>query len=127
MKMRDAQGFAYDLHLFALTPWAISRPLAFYLPGFEIVTAIALFTSRLLLGALFAALGMSAVFSMAIASVWARGLDLSCGCFGHAQGSTDYPLHFAGTLAMCVASAWVLHWERQSALRLRPVLARPAH
>jgi len=108
MKLRDVQGFAYDLHLFGLTPWSLSRPLAFYLPGFEILTAIALFVPGLRLGALFASLGMSVAFSAAIASAWARGLDLSCGCFGHAQGATDYPLHLAGTVTMCGVALWLL-------------------
>lgn len=111
MKLRDVQGFAYDLHLFALTPWALSKALAFYLPGFEILTAIALFIPRLRLGGLFAALGMSAAFSAAIASAWVRGLDLSCGCFGHAQDSADLPLHLAGTLALLAAAVWMLFRE----------------
>lgn len=108
LKLRDAQGFAYDLHLFALTPWALSRPLAFYLPGFEILSALALFIPRLRLGGLLAILGMSAAFSAAIASAWARGLDLSCGCFGHGESAANYPLHLAGTLALAAGAAWLL-------------------
>ena len=115
MKFRDVQGFAYDLHLFALTPWAVSKALAFYLPGFEMVTAVALWIPQLRLGALFAALGMSAAFSTAIASAWARGLDLSCGCFGHAQGSTNYPLHLAGTLTLSAVAVGMLFRERCAA------------
>ena len=114
MKLRDVQSFAYDLHLFALTPWAVSKALAFYLPGLEMVTAVALWIPQLRLGALFAVLGMSAAFSSAIASAWARGLDLSCGCFGHAQGSTNYPLHLTGTLAMFTAAAWMIRRERSA-------------
>lgn len=114
MKLRDVQGFAYDLHLFALTPWALSKPLAFYLPGFEMLAAMALFIPRLRLGAVFAMLGMSAAFTAAIASAWARGLDLSCGCFGHAQGSTNYPLHLAGTLALFAAAVWLVFQERSA-------------
>lgn len=112
MKLRDGQGFAYDLHLFALTPWALSRPLAFYLPGLEVLTALALFLPRLRLGGLFAALGMSAAFSTAIASAWARGLDLSCGCFGHAQGATNYPLHLAGALGLFGTAVWLFFQAR---------------
>ena len=117
MKLRDVHGFAYDLHLFGLTPWALSKPLAFYLPGLEMVTAIALFIPRLRLGALFAVLGMGAAFSAAIASAWARGLDLSCGCFGHAQDSTNYPLHLAGTLALFATALWLLFPDRQNHAR----------
>ena len=112
MKLRDVQGFAYDLHLFGLTPWALSKLLAFYLPGLEVLTAIALFIPRLRLGGLFAALGMTAAFSVAIASAWARGLDLSCGCFGHALGSTNYQLHLVGTLTLFTAAMWLLFRER---------------
>lgn len=116
MKMLDPQGFAYDLHLFGLTPWLLSKPLAFFLPGFEIVTAIALFTPWLRLGAVFAILAMSAAFSVAIASAWARGLDLSCGCFGHGQGSSNYPLHLAGTVALFAGAVWLLFRERSASI-----------
>ncbi len=117
MKLPDVPGFAYDIHQFALTPWTLSKPFAYYLPGFEILTAIALFVPGLRLGALFAILGMSTLFSAAIASAWFRGLDLSCGCFGHGQGSTNYPLHLAGTVALFVATGWLLFREHSTWLR----------
>ena len=120
MKLGDTQGFAYDVHLFDLTPWPLSKILAFYLPGLEIITAVAIFIPRLRLGALLAVFGMSAAFSGAIASVWIRGLDISCGCFGHSQTSSNYPLHLAGTLLMTAMIAWLLLGEfRAQRMNLR--------
>jgi uncharacterized membrane protein YphA (DoxX/SURF4 family) len=112
MKFGDAQGFAYDLHLFDVTPWPLSKILAFYLPGFEIIAGITLLIPRLRLGALFAVLCMSAAFSAAISSIWIRGLDISCGCFGQGQSVSNYPLHLAATLAMSSVAAWLIYIER---------------
>jgi putative oxidoreductase len=108
MKLGDTKGFAYDLHLFDLTPWPLSKALAFYLPSLEIIAAVALFVPRLRLGALFAVFGMSAVFSGAIASVWIRGLDISCGCFGQSHISSNYPLHLLGTILMIAATGCLI-------------------
>ena len=111
MKLRDIKGFAYDLHLFGLTPWTLSKSLAFFLPGFEIVAGVALFIPALRLGGVFAVMAMSAAFSFAISSAWARGLDISCGCFGHSQSPSNYPLHLTATLVMLAASCWLISRE----------------
>jgi uncharacterized membrane protein YphA (DoxX/SURF4 family) len=65
--------------------------LAVYLPWLEVVAAIALFVRRLALGAAIAGAGMTAVFLVAVGSAWARGLDISCGCFGKDEVSIHYP------------------------------------
>jgi uncharacterized membrane protein YphA (DoxX/SURF4 family) len=65
--------------------------LAVYLPWLEVTAAITLFVKRLALGAAAAVTGMTMVFMVAIGSAWARGLDISCGCFGKDEVSTNYP------------------------------------
>lgn len=65
--------------------------LAVYLPWLEVTAAVTLFVKRLALGATAAVTGMTMVFMVAIGSAWARGLDISCGCFGKDEVSTNYP------------------------------------
>jgi hypothetical protein len=67
---------------FQLTPWWLSVVLGYFLPWFEVVTAITLFCRPLYLGALLAVSGLGMVFAVAVGSAWWRGLDISCGCFG---------------------------------------------
>ena len=82
LKIADAQHFALDVHHFRLTPWTASVLIAVYLPWLEVLAGFALIFRRLPLGATLALSAMSAVFLVALTSAWARGLDISCGCFG---------------------------------------------
>ena len=82
LKIVDAQGFALAVHHFRLTPWAVSVAVAIYLPWLEVLAGSALIFRRLPLGAALALLAMTSVFLAALVSAWARGLDISCGCFG---------------------------------------------
>jgi putative oxidoreductase len=74
--------FSIEVDRFQLTPWWLSVVLGYFLPWFEVVTAITLFCRPLYLGALLAVSGLGMVFAVAVGSAWWRGLDISCGCFG---------------------------------------------
>ena len=82
LKIWDPQQFAIDVHHFQLTSWTVSVLIAVYLPWLEVLAGLALILRRLSLGAALAIIGMTVVFMVAITSAWARGLDISCGCFG---------------------------------------------
>lgn len=85
--------------------------LAVYLPWLEVTAALTLFVKRLALGAATAITGMTLVFLGAILSAWARGLDISCGCFGKEAVATNYPsLVIRDVLLLAAALALVL-WE----------------
>ena len=81
-KAFQPENFAVEVDRFQLTPWLLSVVLGYFLPWFEIVTAIALFFRPLYLGALLAVSGLGMLFAVAVGSAWWRGLDISCGCFG---------------------------------------------
>jgi hypothetical protein len=55
---------------------------------------------------------LAGAFFMAIMTAWFRGLDVSCGCFGHSESATSFPLHLAGNALMIVAASWLLTRER---------------
>jgi hypothetical protein len=53
---------------------------------------------------------LSFIFSAVLASAWARGLTIDCGCFGAASG-TSVPWAFGRALALFVGSLVVARLE----------------
>jgi uncharacterized membrane protein YphA (DoxX/SURF4 family) len=119
LKMWDFTGghpatpdFTVAIQRFEIIPWPDATvALALYLPWLEVIAALALFWKRLALGASVALAGLAAVFLVALGSAAARGLDISCSCFGKGEGPVDYPtaiLRDVVLLAACGALVW---WE----------------
>ncbi len=117
IKVFDPQQFALDVQHYELTAWSAAVVVAVYLPWLEILAGGALITRRLPLGATLALLGMSTVFLAAIASAWARGLDISCGCFGREAGAikTNFPLLIGRDVALLAAILVLLANEWRAA------------
>jgi uncharacterized membrane protein YphA (DoxX/SURF4 family) len=84
-KILDPLGFAEDISHYALVPDFLVNALAVVLPWIEAVVALALLTGFAAEGALFTATLLLFVFLLALGQAWVRGLDIDCGCFGHAQ------------------------------------------
>ena len=81
-----------------LVPWPVLvTVLAVYLPWVEIAAGLAVLCRRLYLGGLVAIAGLMIVFTAALGRAWARGLDISCGCFGN--GEAMIREHFPSLLA----------------------------
>jgi putative oxidoreductase len=102
VKVRDPETFFWDVHHFDLTPWDLSMIIAMFLPWLEIAAGLALITRKLYLGAIAWSAAMSTIFLGAITTAWARGLDITCGCFGRVgpENATNYPQHLALNGAM---------------------------
>jgi putative oxidoreductase len=82
---------------------------AVYLPWLELVIGGALLLGRATAGAAALCAGLMIVFIAALASAWSRGLDISCGCFGHENATADFPLLLArdsGLLLCAIAIVW---------------------
>ena len=110
LKIADAQQFALAVHHFRLTPWTASVLIAVYLPWLEVLSGLALIVRRLPLGAALALTAMTAVFLIALTSASARGLDISCGCFGREEHKiqTHFPQLFLRDAALLAASVALL-------------------
>src|SRR5690606_12763914 len=67
------------------------------------------------------------VFVIGIASVWARGIEIDCGCFGGGgakEGAMeDYPKEIARDVALLLASGWLV-WRPRTRLALDNLLFR---
>jgi len=63
-----------------------------------------------------AAVLLLVVFVGAVASAWARGLQIDCGCFGDggevAAGRTAYPAEILRDLALLLAALALARWPR---------------
>jgi uncharacterized membrane protein YphA (DoxX/SURF4 family) len=92
--------FANGIDNFKLVPWPVSVALAFYLPWLEIFCALGLVFRFLYRGALTLLITLMVVFTLAIIAAKFRGLDITCGCFGHASQHWSFPSHLVTNLAI---------------------------
>ena len=67
---------------YQILPQYCAYALAYMLPMLEMSVGLALLSRKFLYPSLVIVSGMLLIFIAAIASVWLRGLDISCGCFG---------------------------------------------
>src|SRR5262245_29299997 len=100
VKAIDPAQFASDIDNFKILPWPVSVALAFYLPWLEILCALGLVFRVLYRGALLILAASIVIFTLAIAAAKVRGLDITCGCFGHASQHWSFPSHLATNLAI---------------------------
>lgn len=122
--------FALDIQHYDLVSWVVpiagskfSIPIlvAIYLPWVEVMAGAALLLPRWRSGALLLCGLMTIAFLGALASAWARGLDISCGCFGKDGGTHDIPLRIAQDV-MLLAVILFLAWRARRTPIADPVL-----
>jgi len=100
LKAWDPVRFAGDIENYHILPWAVNVRLAFYLPWLEILCGLALIFRRLYSGAVALVLALMLVFIGATIAAKVRGLDISCGCFGHASDHLSFAWHMVLDLAI---------------------------
>ncbi len=103
LKALDPVQFANDIDNYKILPWPVSVSLAFYLPWLEILCALGLVFRFLYRGALSLLTALIVVFTLATIAAKVRGLDITCGCFGHASQHWSFPAHLATNLAILAA------------------------
>ena len=108
LKMLDPVQFAHDVKNFQILPWRISVAIAFYLPWLEIFCGVGLVFRFFYRGALCILSTLIVVFTLATAAAKVRGLDITCGCFGHASQHWSFPAHLATNLG--ILAALVVLW-----------------
>src|SRR2546426_11496867 len=84
-KVVDPVAFANDIDNYKILPWPLVVRLAFYLPWLELLCGLALILRFFYRGGLFILTGLTFVFIAASVIAKVRGLDITCGCFGHAS------------------------------------------
>jgi putative oxidoreductase len=100
IKALDPIRFANDIDNYKTIPWFIGVRLAFYLPWLEIFCGLALVFRTLYRGGLSILTVMMLIFIGATIAAKARGLDITCGCFGHASEHWSFSAHMATDLGI---------------------------
>jgi hypothetical protein len=95
VKIIDPVEFARDIDNYKMLPWKLGLGLALYLPWLEIFCGLALITRVLYRGSVFIVTALMILFIVASIVAKARGLDVSCGCFGHASKYLSFTWHLA--------------------------------
>jgi len=115
-RVLDPMDFARDIDNYKILPWWLSVRLALYLPWLEIICGLALFFRRLYSGALALLLALLVVFIGASFAAKARGIDITCGCFGHVSDQLSFAWHIV--LDLAILAAVVALWLTRSSDRM---------
>lgn len=82
-KLRDLSAFEIDVDNYALLPGALVRPVAWLLPGLEVLAGLMLVSDAVRAPGALLALALLAVVTAAVAINLVRGrTDVGCGCGG---------------------------------------------
>ena len=107
MKLWNLQAFYEALQNYHLGSDGVLKLGTYVLPVLEIACGMALFIKAVRLGALNLIGLMIVLFEVYLISAWLRDLDISCGCFGDSETSTNLLLHIAGNVALLIAVGYV--------------------
>jgi hypothetical protein len=88
-KLKDPSNTLTGIYQYKLLSWEASDWLACALPWVEAAAAIGLWVPRLRLGAILLGSALLWMFVAALLSALARNLDISCGCFGTGNVSSQ--------------------------------------
>src|SRR5213080_1126405 len=100
IKAMDPVAFANDIDNYKILPWPLVVRLAFYLPWLELLCGLALILRFFYRGGLFILTGLTFVFIAASVIAKVRGLDITCGCFGHASKNWNFSTHLGLDLVL---------------------------
>ncbi|MDM7487292.1 MauE/DoxX family redox-associated membrane protein [Rhodococcus sp. GXMU-t2271] len=123
IKFVDPSQTVVAVRAYQLLPEVLVRPVAAGLPIFELVLGLLLLIGLAVRAA--AVVGAAALLTLivVIASVWARGLSIDCGCFGGGGAADvdgwDYAGEIARDLGFLALAAWLTVFPR-SPLALGP-------
>lgn len=111
LKVKDPGLFAMDVRNFELIgdPWV--AVVAVTLPCLELLTGLGVVARlrQIYRGSLLILAASLTVFILAFVISWARGLEISCGCFGGDE-VTNYPLAILRNLGL-IGLAGALWWR----------------
>lgn len=112
LKVGHLETSARSVRAYQLLPYDVAGYLGYGLPILEIAVGVLLVLG--LFTRFSAVVGgmLMVVFIAGIASAWARGLSIDCGCFGHggtiAASQTQYPQEIARDVGLLVCAAWLV-------------------
>jgi uncharacterized membrane protein YphA (DoxX/SURF4 family) len=116
LKLPDPAAAERSVRAYKLLPEALVPAASFGLPVIEIAVGLALLAGVFVRTAAVASAVLLAVYIAAIASVWARGLSIDCGCFGGggqvAADQTNYAGEIVRDAALLLVALALARWPR---------------
>lgn len=111
LKVANPAASALAVRAYQLLTYDLAGSVGYALPVVEILVGVLLVVGLFTRVAASVAAALLLAFVVGIASVWARGLSIDCGCFGGGgqidAGRTAYPLELSRDLALTLASGWL--------------------
>ena len=125
LKLPHPEESVLAVRAYQLLPGDTATTVGHLLPVLEVVVGSCLVLGLLTRGAAVASALLFVAFIIGIASVWARGIEIDCGCFGGGgydpDATSKYPWEIArdtGLLALSVFLVWLpgSRWALDSVL-----------
>ena len=112
LKVTDPASSIAAVRAYELLPGSLVEPVGTTLPAVELVVGLALVVGAFTRGAAAVSALLFAAFIIGIASVWARGIEIDCGCFGGGgpkkDAASSYPWEIARDVALLAASCYLV-------------------
>lgn len=126
-KVLDPAQSVAAVRAYQLLPGSMVQPVGQLLPVVEVVVGAMLVLGLLTRGAAVVSSLLFVAFIIGIASVWARGLSIDCGCFGGGgydpNAASRYPWEIARDSALLLLSLFLV-WLPSTRLSLDSLLFR---
>ncbi len=130
LKVSDGAASVRAVRAYDLLPESVVPTVGHALPAVEIVIGLALVAGALTRAAGVASALLFVAFIVGIATAWARGLQIDCGCFGgggfDADATSKYPWEIARDVGLLLLSLWLV-WRPRTRLALDSFIFRPVH
>ena len=112
LKLPDPAGSVRAVRAYELLPEAVVPTVGYLLPALEVVVGVLLVLGLLTRAAAVVSSLLFLAFVIGIASAWARGLQIDCGCFGgggfDANADEKYPWDIARDVGLLLLSLWLV-------------------
>jgi uncharacterized membrane protein YphA (DoxX/SURF4 family) len=127
LKLTDPNASVQAVKAYELLPTSLVETVGYLLPALELVVGLALVLGVMTRGAAAISALLFLAFIVGIASVWARGMEIDCGCFGgggaEPDASSSYPWEIARDAGLLILSAFLV-WQGSTRWSLDSVLFR---
>ncbi len=127
IKLPDPDQSVAAVRAYELLPGETAVTVGHLLPVLEVVVGGMLVLGVLVRGAAVVSALLFVAFIIGIASVWARGIEIDCGCFGGGgydpDAASKYPWEIARDVGLLALSVFLV-WLSRSRLALDTVLFR---
>jgi putative oxidoreductase len=110
LKILDPAQFSASIANYRVLPHELNNLVAITLPWVEVIAGLALVGGLWPRSAAFVITGMTAMFAVLIVSALARGLNITCGCFG-TVGGTNVGLQNLAIDSTLLVMAGFLSWR----------------